>query len=217
MAVQPALAAVLTGDLVDSTSKSSSEINRAIGQVNSLAATVSNSWPGNDRDYFTRFRGDGWQFLLPRASQALRALICVHAALRRVEGLPLSRISIGIGSIDPIDGQDLSAASGSALITSGQALDKMEKTRLFTVSGEGITPLHHAVLDLVEEHILRWTPEQAEAALWFLSPKNPTQKSIAESLQISTQAVHSRLKGAGAHALRRAIDAWESDWEGPHD
>lgn len=217
MTVQPAFAAVLTGDLVDSTSKSTSEINLAIGQINHLAATASARWPGNGRDYFTRFRGDGWQFLLPRASLALRALICVHAALRRVEGLPLSRISIGIGSIDPIDGQDLSAASGSALIRSGQALDEMEKTRLFTVSGEGITPLHHAVLDLVEDHILGWTPEQAEAALWFLDPANPTQKSIATSLHISTQAVHARLKGAGAQALRRAIEAWEAEWNGTYD
>jgi len=104
----------------------------------------------------------------------------------------------------------LSAASGSALIASGQALDDIEKTRLFTISGEGVSPLHHAVLDLVEEQVSRWTPEQAEASRHFLSPKKPTLKSIAESLNISSQAVHARLKGAGAHALRRAVGAWEA-------
>lgn len=203
------LVAVLTGDLVASTSLGSSDLNQIVGRIQSMAATVS-GWPENGHDHFTRFRGDGWQFLVPRASYALRALICVHAALRTVEGYPASRIAIGLGSIEPVDANDLSAASGSALIASVQALDDIEKTRLFTISGEGVSPLHHAVLDLVEEQVSRWTPEQAEATNWFLSPRKPTLKSIADSLGISSQAVHARLKGAGAHALRRAVEAWEA-------
>lgn len=215
MATDPHRVAVLTGDLVDSTSAGSSQTDLGIARIQSFAATTS-TWPDNGAHRFTRFRGDGWQFLLPRASLALRALIGVHAALRRVEGSPLSRVSIGIGSIEPVEGGGLSAASGTALIASGQALDEIEKSRLFTIAGEGVTPLHRAVIDLVEEHVQRWTAEQAEATLWFLSPHNPTQRSIAETLQISTQAVHARLKGAGAHALRRAVAAWEAE-ESRHD
>lgn len=202
--------AVLTGDLVASTQARQREIDLALGRISDIAAAAAGAWHENGPSYFTRFRGDGWQFLIPRSPLALRALLCVHATLRMIEELPLSRISIGIGSIDPIHGEDLSAASGSALIASGQALDEIDRSRLFTVAGKTVTPLHHAVIDLVEDHVQRWTPEQAEATLWFLSPHNPTQKSIADTLRISTQAVHARLKGAGAQALRRAVDAWEA-------
>jgi hypothetical protein len=215
MTMAPTQVAVLTGDLVKSTEAGTGPTNAALDRVNGVAAIIRR-WPGNGSGHFTRFRGDGWQILIPRPSLAFRALICVHAALRAAEDLPISRISIGIGSIDPITGKDLSDASGSALIASGQALDSLEKSRLFCVAGEGVTPLHHAVIDLVEEQMTRWTPEQAEATAYFLSPDTPTQKSIAETLQISVQAVHARLKGAGAQALRRAVEAWEAE-DARHD
>lgn len=202
--------AVLTGDLVNSTGAGSDLVNQAIGRVDIMAAAIG-TWPGNGRAHFTRFRGDGWQFLIPRAHYALRALVCVHAVLKTVDAFPLSRISAGLGSVDQLPGGDLSDASGNALVASGQALDRLEKSRLFCISGDGVTPLHQAVLDLVEEQVTRWTAEQAEATAFFLSPDNPTQKSIAETLHISVQAVHARLKGAGAHALRRAIEAWEHE------
>lgn len=208
-------AAVLTGDLVLSTASSTAKVNSGIDRFLSLADTLS-TWPGNDYGFFTRFRGDGWQLLIPRAALSLRAMICAHATLRAEGDLPLSRISLGFGSVEQISGRDLSAATGSAFVASGRALDTLEKARLFSVAGDGVTPLHHAVIALVEDHVLRWTPEQAEATLWFLSPENPTQKSIAETLHISTQAVHARLKGAGAHALRRAVEAWEEE-ESRHD
>ncbi|MGI3184594.1 hypothetical protein [Nioella aestuarii] len=201
-------AVVLTGDLVSSTDAGTDLVNKAVGRVSAVAENIA-AWPGSGRVYFTRFRGDGWQFLIPRASYSLRALVCIHAGLRAAEDVPLSRISAGVGSVDPVPGGDLSNASGSALIASGRALDRLEKSRLFCVAGEGMTPLHHAIIDLVEEHVMRWTPEQAEATSYYLSPDNPTQKSIARTLHISVQAVHARLKGAGAQALRRAVEAWE--------
>lgn len=215
MTLHPSRVAVLTGDLVNSTAAGPGQTDAAIARIRDYAATAA-TWPGNGPDRFTRFRGDGWQFLVPRASLALRAVICLHAALRMVETVPLSRVSIGLGSIVLAGGGGLAAASGSALIASGQALDEIEKTRLFTIAGDGVTPLHHAVIDLVEDHVQRWTAEQAEASLPFLSPDTPTQRSIAEGLGISTQAVHARLKGAGAHAVQRAVEAWETQGR-PYD
>jgi len=200
--------AVLTGDLVNSTEAGVSLTNMAIGRVGSLAATTA-GWPGNGPDRFTRFRGDGWQFVVEHPAWALRALVCIHAVLKWADGFPQTRVAIGYGTLDPVTGPDLSAASGGALVASGQALDALDKGRLFATAGDGVTPLHHAVLDLVEEQITGWTPEQAEAAAYFLSPRKPTLKSIANTLHISTQAVHSRLKGAGAQALLSAITHWE--------
>lgn len=208
MTISTPHAAVLTGDLVNSTDAGTDLVNKAVGRVSAVADAIA-AWPGNGATYFTRFRGDGWQFLIPRGSYSLRALVCIHAGLRAAEDCPLSRISAGVGSVDSIPGSDLSDASGSALIASGQALDRLEKSRLFCVAGAGMTPLHHAIIDLMEDHVMRWTAEQAEATAYYLSPDNPTQTSIAGALHISVQAVHSRLKGAGAQAIRRAIEAWE--------
>lgn len=208
----PPLVAVVTGDLVNSTAAGTDVVNAAMGHISEMAAAIA-SWPKNGAGHFTRFRGDGWQLLIPRAALALRALLCIHATLKAAGNLPLSRISAGFGQIDPIAGEDLSGASGSALIASGRALDGLEKARLFAVTGPGTTPLHHAIIALAEEQAKRWTPEQAEATAFFLSPAQPTQKSIAEALGISVQAVHARLKGAGAQAMRRAVEAWEDAWE----
>ncbi|WP_071674995.1 hypothetical protein [Nioella nitratireducens] len=206
--------AVLTGDLVQSTAAGASLTNKAIGRISSMAA-ITTGWPGNNAGHFTRFRGDGWQFVVDRPAWALRALICVHAVLRQDEDGPISRIAIGLGPLDPVTGDDLSDASGPALVASGRALDNMDKAQVFAIVGKGVTPLHHAVLALVEDRVTRWTVEQAEAAAYFLSPTAPTLKSIAETLHISTQAVHARLKGAGAQSLRRAVEAWEQAGAAP--
>jgi hypothetical protein len=44
-----------------------------------------------------------------------------------------------------------------------------------------------------------------------LHPQPPTQDRIAQSLGITRQAVQIRLKGAGLHALRPALAAFEME------
>jgi len=201
-------AAVLTGDLVNSSKAGPTATGQAMRQIEATLALVE-AWVDNGPGLFTRIRGDGWQFIVQNQSYTLRSSLFAFSNLHAVRDLPQTRIAIGMGGIDRIDGPDLSAATGPAFVASGQYLDAMNKTDRFAIGGNTSTALHRAVVTLVEDHISRWTPEQAEATALYLCPTDPTLKEIANTLGISTQAVHSRIKGAGAKALRQAVKHWE--------
>jgi hypothetical protein len=75
-----------------------------------------------------------------------------------------------------------------------------------------VAPLHHGIVDLLDERSTRWTRPQAEATALYLHPDDPTLTDIAPLLGISAQAVNYRLAGAGAPAIRRALQAWEQSF-----
>ena len=204
--------AVLSGDLIASSKAPPSDTKTAIDRVSATAAAAER-WGENGPSHFTRVRGDGWQFVVADHKFALRAALRVFANLQCVPNLPHTRIAIGLGTADPLDGPDLSSASGPAFEASGRALDAMAKSDRFAISGVGATPLHHAIVALIDDHISRWTAEQAEATAYYLNPTDPTLKEIAGALGISTQAVHSRIKGAGAQTLRETVRLWETHVE----
>ena len=52
--------------------------------------------------------------------------------------------------------------------------------------------------------------EQAEAMALYLVPESQTLASIAARLELSTQAVHYRLTGAGYQAIGKAVIQWET-------
>lgn len=200
--------AVLTGDLVNSSMAGPAATSRALKQIETTLAQVE-AWDNSGPGLFTRTRGDGWQFVVQNQIYTLRTSLMVFADLHAARDLPQTRIAIGMDGIDRVEGSDLSAATGPAFVVSGQYLDALNRTDRFAIGGATATPLHRAVITLVEDRISRWTPEQAEATALYLAPTDPTLKDIAKTLGISTQAVHSRIKGAGAQALRRAVKHWE--------
>ena len=203
-------AAILTGDLVGSTEKPVRALERAMEALAEAARGIS-AWTGADTR-FTRYRGDGWQMHVALPGLALRAALTAFARLRAADAGLATRAAIGIGQIDSMGSGDLADAHGSAFETSGHALDRMPRTRRLTIDGEGVTPLHRVVVDLLDERSARWTREQAEAMALHLAPDNPTLTDIAPRLGISPQAVNYRLAGAGGTAIRHALRDWEADF-----
>ncbi|UWP90001.1 hypothetical protein [Aliiroseovarius crassostreae] len=199
---------VLSGDLIASTQHQRDHTEKALRDLDQRANRVA-GWQGQSFAYFSRFRGDGWQIVLYAPEHALRATLYLHAYLRIFKILPATRISIGLGQMDPWDGGDLSTASGSAFEASGRGLDNMPKSRRFMISGDGVTPLHHAIIAMVEDQAFGWSPEQAEAISRYLLPNRPTLKDIAQDIEISTQAVHARISGAHGQTLRQTVELWE--------
>ncbi len=202
------IVAVLSGDLIGSSEAPPKDTEYAIKRILATAAAME-KWPGNGPTRFTRVRGDGWQFILSNPAYALRASLSVFAGLIGAKDLLHTRIAIGLGAANPIDGPDLSSASGAAFESSGHALDAMATSDRFAIAGKAVSPLHRAIIALAENHIGRWTPEQAEAAFFYLNTTDPTLKDIGQTLGISTQAAHSRVTGAGGQALRQAVKYWE--------
>lgn len=201
-----AKAAVLTGDLVGSTRARPEATDDAIEHIAAVAAQLKGYAT------FTRFRGDGWQLYLDRPGLALAVSILIISGLR-ASGKLETRISIGLGGASLssrktlLATRDLLAATGTAFITSGRALDQMPRDRRLVLSGEGVDRLHQRLVALLDERISTWSPEQAEVAAMALRPNDtPTQSAMAEHLGISRQAVAARLKASGFASITAAAN-----------
>lgn len=197
--------AVLTGDLIAST-QAPDHLAQAMAAL--AAATAAFSAFTDLPPRFTRFRGDGWQCVVP-AGCALRAALVVAARLRAGDTGLRTRIAIGIGPADTLGSRDLADAAGTAFTASGRALDHMARGQVWALAGD-IAPWHVALVALAEWHSARWSREQAEAMAIALCSETATQSQIANGLGITRQAWQARLSGAGYGAWRPALRAFES-------
>ena len=206
-------AANLTGDLIGSTSAAPADVEAAIDLLAETAGGIAGWMPQSPRrdPKFTRFRGDGWQMHVAQPTLALRALLFLIARLRAADLGRATRAAIGIGEGASLGTTSLADARGAAFEASGRALDDIGRSRRLAIEGEGVTPLHRIVVDLLDERSTRWTRQQAEAMYLALQPEEPTLAEIAAPLAISAQAVNYRLTGAGHPAIRRSLRAWEEE------
>lgn len=209
----------LTGDLVGSTSAGPDKVATSFRVLAGCGAEIGR-WPQdrggpNSRPWsefsscFTRFRGDGWQMLVPGPELALRAVLHIIASLAASGRALPTRIGIGIGGIESIGGTDLSDASGTALVASGQALDRLRRSERLSIAGEGVQDLHRAVIALADDRSRRWSAEQAAALALALPPPGAPLAGMASALGITPQAVSQRLASAGYPAISTAIGHWE--------
>jgi hypothetical protein len=214
--MRSAIVAVLTGDLVHSQKAQPTQIEAAMQQLSITARDLSNITDADTR--FTRFRGDGWQVVIADAGLVLRACLILLADLR-ASGIGMeTRISAGIGMIESLGTANLSDATGRAFFVSGNHLDIMpQRRRLFIAGGRDADQTWQAaIFDLVEWQSGTWTQAQAQAVAMALRPDWQTHQDLADRLDITRQAVQSRLDGAGFQRLDNALAAFENyEWETP--
>ena len=196
-------AAVLTGDIVASRRSGRARLDAGIAAL-SLASDRFAAIAGSDLR-FTRYRGDGWQVLLDRPDLALRAMICLRAALKAEGGGLDTRIAAGFGAVETGAERDLSGATGPAFFASGEALDTAGDRR-YVIALPGWPQAVAALLDAI---VTDWTAAQAEAAA-IDAAENLIQADIAKKLGITRQAVQQRLAGAKMGAVRQAIETFEA-------
>lgn len=209
--------AVLTGDLISSTSADPGRVERSMAALSEQAALIGAELHHNLR--FTRFRGDGWQVHLSDPADFLWVTTLLHAVLRSgpQRYLP-SRIAIGLGSTEKLGQTGLSEASGTAFVNSGRALDALSFGQTTALSGDGTDDIQRSVVAFLDAQVIGWSQERAEVLALRLRPNwDPTQEDIAASLGISRQAVSSRLRAANWGLIYKACTAFKShDWEPAH-
>lgn len=205
--------AVLTGDLVQSQQYTQETISKALDAIEAVSRNhFDSTYDLNPK--FTRFRGDGWQFVIGNVPRTLRLAVLIQAELRADPSLPSTRISIGVGKIDSMGSASLADASGEAFVVSGRALDWLERNGgTLSMSGKGISQLHQIAVEFLELRVKLWTPQQAEAAAIFLGTTEATGRDIATHLGISQQAVSYRLAGADARRISELLNEWETEFE----
>lgn len=205
---QDRLHAVLTGDLIRSTSLPPKQADAAMFALGKAA----DEWVGDL--HFTRFRGDGWQILLEHPQSALRLALYMTAALAAADTGLATRLAIGFGTASRLRAGDLSGATGSAFTRSGRALDHMPRNRRWGVSGGPTLPAWiPATLALAEWHSARWTAGQAAVVAEWLDPVDRTQEEWASRMGLTRQAWKARFDGSGIAAWTPALQMWDQ-WQG---
>ena len=201
--------AVITGDLIASSSLPDSRMDAAMSALHHAAQT----WVADDL-HFTRFRGDGWQILIPRPGCALRIAFLLSAALAAADTDLSTRLAIGFGSVTRRPLGDLSAATGTAFIRSGRALDAMPRGQTWAVSGgTGLPAWVAASVPLAAWQAALWTKGQATVVADYLDPVHLTQEDRAARVGLTRQAWKSRFAGSGIAAWQPTLDLWEN-WNG---
>ncbi|MDO8881897.1 hypothetical protein [Pseudotabrizicola sp.] len=196
------LHAVLTGDLIHSTRGTPAQLDDTMALIEAAAHRFS------DEARFHRYRGDGWQVYVGAAGRGLGAMIYIAARLIQDEGLA-SRIALGIGDAQGLAEPTLASAGGGAFVASGRALDAMTGGRRLALAGAVFDPLHHALMASLDAQVQGWSPQQAEAVAWTLTPGlDVPQQALADMLGISRQAFAARLNAAGFALIEQAIRAF---------
>lgn len=195
--------AVLTGDLVASTSLSNSSVEQALDALKSCAHE-QRGWTGTDLN-FTRHRGDGWQVALSEPRYALRSALTYRATLRALGDPFDTSIGIATGPIDGELGENLNRRFDPVFIASGRALDNLKAQ---SPTNQRIAFPEKSALSLLADHFVSgWTTVQAQAALWFLPPgADPSYTDMAEHMGKSRQAVTKSVEASRVRLLVRALN-----------
>jgi len=205
---------VFTGDLVNSSQMSKSELDAIMAAIHDLVIDVSD-WPsGTDEKTiagFARRGGDAWQVACSGGINALRVALCIQAKVRATLEDAATRIAVANG--DGIMPVEPNSAHGAAFTASGQLLETLEDRRLMAHAAGGALDAAFCLADHIAQG---WTQAQARALYLKLQSGKIANRVIAEHIGISRQAVDQALAAAGYPAINDALKALDG-METPHD
>lgn len=189
------MVAVLTGDIVGSSSLSPEDHRKVLKVVKSMAMVFPDAVVG-EVDVFS---GDSWQMLVSDCGLSLRIALYLRASLKREKGLAVdSRVSMAWGEIDMghVDRTRMSESTGALFTLSGRGLAGLKKTASMGFAALDDDVLSAAVgssLGLIDALVREWSPEQARA--------------VAESLRGRTQAEIAAEFGVGQSSINKSLQA----------
>lgn len=188
--------AVLTGDIVGSSTLTPEAHRQGIGIIKSMA----DAYPETVVGAVDVFSGDSWQMLLSDGAMALRIALYLRASLKRNKALAIdSRVSIALGSVDmaQVNAARISESTGALFTASGRGLSGLKKPSLMCMtdlSDAFCSVAMGGTVRLMDAMVRQWSPEQARAIAETLQGK--TQAEIAAQLGVSQPAVHKSLQTA---------------------
>jgi len=203
--------AVITGDLVKS-GKFGSDRGRALEILKESLNSLKNFKRKNIGGISDIFRGDSFQIVISEPPFSLEIAIFLKAKLlsKTLNDKNIDvRIAIGIGEIESFDEKNIQESDGEAFRLSGNALDNISKYRRFSIKSniDKSNKQLKFIASSIDSITRRWSTEQAEAVLLWLSGK--TQTSISKKLGISQPAVNKRLLLAGHFTLKESFELFK--------
>lgn len=208
--------AVLTGDLVGSSKMSTRDLVEIRESLQDAVSRII----GSSEAKLDMFRGDSWQLLVEDPGKSLRVALYVRASFKARFQADTS-VSIGIGSIEKLEENDLSLSLGDAFSRSGRALDRLYKPKIrkhlmaLSTSEESrnLPSWPELVVRMCDALVKSWTQPQAEVVSYSLL--RLTQEQVAQKLREkkSQQAVGRMLGRANWPVLEEVVEVFEKfDW-----
>lgn len=190
------MCAVLTGDVVGSSSLSMELHSQMIG----LLKSMNQAFPAVVFGEVDVFRGDSWQLVLSEASAALKVSLHLRACLKRERVFSAdSRISIALGeaNLEQVNPERVSESTGDLFLVSGRNLGQLRGDLCMCVSilqNEPLSAALDGMIVLVDSLVRSWSVEQARAVAGMLMGQK--QKDIAETFGVGQSSVHKSLRAA---------------------
>lgn len=214
--------AVITGDIVDSTSRARGKDSHIFSDIDHNLTLVFEHMIGKGwlaAGDFVSFRGDSFQCLLPvewgmEAALLIKAALMGGIASEPGTSSPLSwscRLVVGLGEVT-YRAEQISKSNGPAFLLSGRTLDAMPKDQFTNVmsgwdDANGEFDLMCRYLDIIIERV--WTVNSAWTA-WMFFKDEYTQREMADFFGISQSAMNQRIQGAEIAVLEQTIRRYRS-------
>lgn len=188
--------AVLTGDIVGSSSLTPAGHRKMVG----ILKSVADAFPDAVVGLVDVFSGDSWQMLLSDHRLSFKIALYLRASLVREKDLSVdSRVSIvwGMADMEQVNPERISESTGDIFTASGRGLTGLKKPALMCFaapSDEFLSLAVNGTVRLMDALVRQWSPEQARAMAETLRGK--TQQDIAVKLGVSQPAIHKSLQAA---------------------
>lgn len=209
--------AVLTGDIINSSTLNQQERQELYEAFPRLSALLRERYPDEIHYNISNFRGDGWQLVVNHPRKVLEISLFIRTYIRFAitEKKIDSRVAIGIGGVDFIPEGNVSAGYGSAYTVSGHLLEALAAHQRMALgfSMDQLSIAHGAAVMLVElldSVVTTWGASQCQAVFWALQGLTQTQIAARWQPQPITQpSVSSNLNRSSWLTIRKSLVFFE--------
>jgi len=205
--------AVITGDLIDSTSYKPQELDEILNVVNAEFEYFRTTHQTD----FKIFRGDSFQGVVLDPVLALDLVITIKTAVGKIaiqdkssSGLTDFRIAIGIGNIN-LKRDSILESNGEAFQFSGKTLDTMKgdyPRLLLKTADEDLNDEFNVHFGLLDSVTSKWSVASAEVVYYLHKGKKETE--VAKILGINQSAVNHRKKAANWDAISMLLKRYKT-------
>ncbi|MFZ2099925.1 MAG: hypothetical protein WAU86_05125 [Oricola sp.] len=208
------LLAVLTGDIVGSSSLAPAKLSAVIAAIESGATKFESVYRGSIAGKADAYRGDSWQIAMTAPHLSLRLALYLRATILG-GGIADTRISIGIGAGNTLKQERISLSTGDAFLRSGRGLDTIGAGRFSLAMPDApadTDTLARCVVSLLDQLAAGWSVKQADAARRVLERPGKPDADVADArLSDSERRNFTKLRNR-AHVDRvlDALTAFES-------
>lgn len=214
----PSCVAVLTGDIVRSSSLPTGRRLALFQSLQDLSALLKHQYPEEVRCDLAKFRGDGWQLVIDRPQRFFEISLYIRTYIRmRFSEEELdTRIAVAIGSVEFVPEDNVSAGFGPAFTESGKKLDELKHYRMgISLAFENATRyarLFDALIKSYDTIITAWTALQSQAV--HLSLQGLTQAEVGRRWQpqpIEQVTVNRHLTAAKWSLIKDGMETFETE------